>query len=208
MAVSDGFSVELTDTQGKFTITWADPARPHFVFVVTPAGYQAFGDFYKRLPTQSADFHLIPSPRTSGSSVSFAQISDIHIQNEAQTFIDDLREIAETKPAFIVATGDLTNTAEASQFDLYRKATESAGVPVINVIGNHDCKDFISTPENYENYLGPTYYSFDWGPCHFIVIQQLFNRPRQMDWLRKDVSLLGKEMTSSSCSTTRLIPIR
>ena len=122
VAVSDGFSVVLTDTQGKFTITWADLAKPHFVFVVTPAGYQAFGDFYKRLPTDSVDFHLIPSPQTSGRSVSFAQITDIHIQNEAQTFVDDLREIAMTKPAFIVATGDMTNTNEASQFDLYRKA--------------------------------------------------------------------------------------
>ena len=191
VAVSDGFSVMLTDAQGKFTITWADSAKPHFVFVVTPAGYQAFGDFYKRLPTDSVEFHLIPCPRSKDSSVSFAQISDIHIQNEAQTFIDDLREIAATKPAFIVATGDLTNTAKASQFDLYRKATESIGVPVINVIGNHDCKDFVSTPENYETFLGPTYYSFDWGPCHFVVINSMFNRPQQMDWLRKDIALLG-----------------
>lgn len=57
----------------------------------------------------------------------------------------------------------------------------------------------------YENYLGPTYYSFNYEHCHFIALDSIaytendgeptyygFVDNAQLEWLRQDLSVAGR----------------
>jgi len=78
---------------------------------------------------------------------------------------------------------------------------------VFNTVGNHDVvgihykKDISTEPgynkEMYRDYFGPTYYSFDWGLYHCIILDpnefldgnQFYKIPDyQVEWLRKNLS--------------------
>ena len=51
------------------------------------------------------------------------------------------------------------------------------GIPWYNVIGNHDLNmdaaDDQQSDETFERIYGPSYYSFDHGPAHFLVLDDV-----------------------------------
>ena len=53
----------------------------------------------------------------------------------------------------------------------------SLGIPVYGVIGNHDhdLKKYTDreATENYRNHFGPTYYAFDMGRTHYVVLDDI-----------------------------------
>ncbi len=60
------------------------------------------------------------------------------------------------------------------------------------MIGNHDAND--GGPSNYRRYLGPDYYSLDYGDCHFLIVNSMHKTPQQAAWIAKDLELLrGKK---------------
>lgn len=200
VAVSDGVQIVFTDAEGNYTLQNVDREKTRFVFVVTPAGYDNFGYFYQRLPSEgdrfTADFMHRRLP-DSGGSFTFAQITDVHVIDESETFSQDIGEVVNYKPSFIIATGDLVNIGpDRSQYDIYTAIISDLGCTVYNVIGNHDRDDEKKAEAemfaNYEEYLGPTYYSFDSGKSHFIVLNCLLKSEAQKEWLLKDLSMLGR----------------
>jgi len=114
------------------------------------------------------------------------------------------------------------------QYELYRELVSSLKVPLFNAIGNHELygiylegvgKDSCVVQEEdpfygvglYRQYLGPDYYSFSWGPYHFVVLNTmgvvkirnaLGDTVRtyygtvdslQLEWLRKDLQMVPAE---------------
>ena len=96
-------------------------------------------------------------------------------------------EVGRLEPDFVISTGDLwlesnTATPEAveSWVAVYREASETAGVPFFNTIGNNEIAGFMndefsaSDPRYGKHYFratyGPTAYSFDRGPFHFVAL--------------------------------------
>jgi Icc protein len=99
--------------------------------------------------------------------------------------------------AFVVSGGDLIMDAlkacepEArEQYRLYEELTTELNVPLFNAPGNHELygiylegvgEDFCIVEESdplygvgmYREYLGPDYYSFNWGPYHFMVLNTM-----------------------------------
>ena len=64
--------------------------------------------------------------------------------------------------------------------DLFKESNANLaliGIPWYNVVGNHDInfdsKDDAGSDETFHRFFGPNYYSFDHGPVHFIVLDDV-----------------------------------
>jgi Icc protein len=138
-------------------------------------------------------------------------------QEEVNAFSALAAELNELAPAFVVATGDLVdegNGATVSQadkwFDLYENVASTLNMPLYNVVGNHDVvgignQGVASTDPGYGEGIfisrfGPTYYSFDWGKYHCIVLdpndlvdgKQVYQiSDTQLRWLKDDLKHRG-----------------
>lgn len=202
VALSDGNHVVTTGALGYYALDTSDDVEP-IVYVTVPSGYSAVESFYAYLPSEPnpvADFLLRPDPATARDGFTFAQISDIHVF-DAQTrehFTQGLREIQELDetPAFVVATGDLVDSASArGQLQQYAQALASTQIPVRNVIGNHDAGGGGPNYSGfYRHFLGPDHYSWDYGSYHFVAVNCLPGFEVERPWLEQDLAAVrGKK---------------
>ncbi len=78
--------------------------------------------------------------------------------------------------AFGVTLGDIVFD-DLSVMEPLNQAIALIGIPWYNVIGNHDlnldAKDDSLSDETFERIYGPSYYSFDFGPAHFMVLDDV-----------------------------------
>lgn len=192
ICVSDGLTCVLTDVAGHYRLE-TGAGRSPFVFVVVPTGYESSTGFYQEIPADAAqftaDFGLSPSAKSRDPDFSFVQITDLHVRNEsdAELLAADLEEIQPIEPAFVVATGDEINNGHgrsAGMYTHYKAAIEGYALPICNVVGNHDLPI-----EIYEDFLGPSYYAFDYGGRHLVVLDCMSDVDQQRDWLRHDLAL-------------------
>ncbi len=211
--VSNGLTVTVTDEIGSYLL----PREGHFVFITTPSNYISTTPWYKNLLEDNLHFGLRFAPDKDSKQFTFVQITDIHLDavEEHRIFFEKaIREINKINPAFVIATGDLVSEAERATisqakewYDIYCGLISNLNMPVFNMVGNHDVvgihykKDISTEPgynkEMYRDYFGPTYYSFDWGSYHCIVLDpneflegnQFYKIPDyQVEWLRKNLS--------------------
>jgi outer membrane protein assembly factor BamB len=192
VAVSDGREVVLTDRQGEYRL---EVTSAPFVFVVLPRGYRALAhEFYRDLTKAGAkDFALVDWPESRPDDVRFVQITDTHVGSKGASlngFIEDVEEInaLSPRPAFVVATGDLVDTGtKTEQFDDYVAGTGRFQLPLFNLPGNHDIRE--GQMEHYHRYLGPDYYSFNAGSCHFVLLNSMRLREEVVQqWIRRDLA--------------------
>lgn len=97
----------------------------------------------------------------------------------AQTVVPHL---AGTDAMFGVSLGDIAFN-DLSTFEPLNEAMGLIGIPWHNVVGNHDL-NYDATAihhatETFRRVYGRTYYSFDCGPVHFLVLNNVEMMPRQ-----------------------------
>ena len=114
-----------------------------------------------------------------------------------------LRAVDEASPAFAVNTGDMiygrtTDEAVAREhWRRYRAALAPFKSPIFHIPGNHDIWSETSA-RPYEEMLGPSYYSFDYGRARFIALDcgtdssQLDKK--QFEWLRQQLDEAGRRI--------------
>ena len=103
-------------------------------------------------------------------------------------------------PAFGASCGDIMFD-DLSLYPDYERAVEKMGVPFFQVIGNHDLNfdalTDIASAATFRRYFGPTYYSFDRGAVHYVVLDDVFWNhdeyfgyldANQLSWLEQDLS--------------------
>ena len=93
-------------------------------------------------------------------------------KNDSQIQLKQINE-STGNPAFIAVSGDLTNRATDAEFEDYTASTATSKLPVYPAVGNHDFapgSDYKTRIDRYREYLGPEWYSFDYGNRHFITI--------------------------------------
>ena len=117
-------------------------------------------------------------------------------------------EVAALRPAFVVSTGDLVlegnnSSPEAIErwFLFYEEITGATGLRFYNTIGNNEIAgnsndDFSPDDPRYGKHFfrafyGPTHYSFDHGPYHFVALDThrpapSFFRPKWWDYGRME----------------------
>jgi hypothetical protein len=224
VTVTDGVSVTVTDRGGAYTLI-ADGAQP-WVSVSLPAGYRiptgpaGTAAFFQPLRRDgrgemSAVFTL--QPLAGGDAAhGFLVLADPQTQNAFevarfhQETVPDVRATVDATgavPMFGVGCGDLMFD-DLTLMPEYERAVRGMGIPFFQVIGNHDL--VFDTPSDerssatFERHFGPTYYSFDRGDIHYVVLDDVFwygsgylgyLSERQQLWLRADLARIERGRT-------------
>jgi hypothetical protein len=216
--VTDGYNIVLTDAAGKYTLQ--SNATAEFVYLTLPRGYsfphqQGVARFFKALPAGgrafTADFALekLAVDDTRHNFVVWADPQIISKQDARQLVEEsapDLKNlVGQYAPDTLfhgIGCGDLV----WDKFELfadYKKAVETGGIPFFQVIGNHDMDIKSRTDEGsgqtFKSLFGPTYYSFNRGQIHYVVLDNVFFlgtakkyigylTEKQLQWLEQDLS--------------------
>ena len=205
--VSNGEQIVQTDEEGRYALA-VEPGVHRFVFVTVPDGFRATSGFYSSTRNwmgaqDGVDFWLEPAPERAARQFTLVQITDTHVVTEGEmltsgeVLAEALQQLVrEADPDMIVASGDLTNRGELAELSRFREAVETVPTPVFPLFGGHDGNEErhegVSQAGNtftrhFEAVFGPSYYSFDWGGCHFVFYpnEQSFFSPE--DQARKEV---------------------
>lgn len=200
VVVTDGHSVVRTRKNGEYKLS-VNCESARFLYITKPVGYAVPGKFYLPISPQvdvsiAADFSLRRAAPV-GDEFAFVQVTDTHIVDaeDEREFIADIGAInsLNAPPAFVAATGDLVQRgANVPEFDFYLRASKRLRWPCHHVLGNHDLGGESFNTENYERFLGPINYSFNYGRWHFIVLPVRPAWDSLQEWLEADVAARPK----------------
>ena len=217
--VSDQVNVVTTNENGFYQIQYTSTYG--ILFVSLPNGFQSKA-WWQRVDSinnvSQINFPLVKI--ASSSSFTFIHASDTHI---SETSLDRIRKfqqiIDSVKPELVLITGDLIRDAlrvpdtEATRlYELFLTEIKKTKPPVWYIPGNHEIfgierhLSLVSQQhplygrKMYHHYLGPDYYSFNYGGIHFIGLnsvefEDLWYYGRidsiQLEWLKKDVATVS-----------------
>jgi len=195
--VSDGRTIVFTKKDGSFYFNNSDK-KAKYVFVCIPNGFEKRLDFYRLLIGEDKEFEIeLPLKKFSErkeKSFNFVQITDVHINtaDNLEQFRNALTEIAgiNLKPEFIIATGDLVGKGD-ERLEIYQKGVSESEIPIFNMMGNHDCCKDTDSAINFNRFLGPDYYSFNYGKFHFLIVNCTSQNPLQKSWIEEDLEKLA-----------------
>ena len=229
VVVSDGYSVVMTDSKGRYAFT------PHpdavAVFISTPAGYAFLND--KGI---TRHYRLI-SEITTNKEISFDLVALDKDDDEHQFIIwadpqvknakDVAKMMSESVPDVKKLVGSLAPGTlihgitvgdivwdELPLFAEYDKAVQEMGIPFFQCLGNHDM-DYRkggdeTSDDTFSKMYGPTYYSFNRGKVHYVVMDNVrylgvdrqydgFIQQQQLDWLKKDLAFVPTDKLVVLC---------
>ncbi len=231
VAVSNGREIAVTGSNGRYELPLSDNS---VVFVIKPRDWTvaaddnqvprfyhihstggASGDDFEGLPPVTikngqADFPLYPSDEPDKFDV--LVFGDTQPRNEQEIYYlagDAISDLTGTDAAFGVTLGDNVFD-DLDLFDQLIESIATIGIPWRYVLGNHDIdfsadNDFDARGAWYRTF-GPSYYSFSYGPAHFIVldnIRWLVEDDRryyrtglgsdQMEFLKNELKRIGNE---------------
>lgn len=196
--VSNGSQIVRTDSDGRYTLpidddtilfvikprNWRTPVNefnlPQFHYIHKPGG-SPMSRFAGVAPTgplpDSVDFPLYPQDEPDRFKAVMFGDPQPRDQKEVDYLTHDVvEELIGTDAAFGVTLGDIVFD-DLSVMDGINKSIALIGIPWYNVIGNHDinreAKVQKHSDETYERIYGPSTYSFDYGPAHFIVLDNI-----------------------------------
>lgn len=191
--VSDGKSIVLTDTDGRFCLPGREKAQLIYVNLLT----ECHDDWYLPIEGHTGAFDFCVKPVIGKESFSFLHISDTEIEGRSQNdWLDFVRKtVKKEQPLFFANTGDLCRE-DGLRRHSYLMNSESVGVPVRYTIGNHDLCGNDYGEKLYEKYYGPTWYSFDCGKIHFVFLSigcgdcsSAYTLAEREEWLKADLAL-------------------
>jgi 3',5'-cyclic AMP phosphodiesterase CpdA len=232
VCVSNGREVVATDRYGRYqlsaygemTVFVTKPADfdyplnqnniPQFSYVHQPHGSPAALQQYPGIqPTgdlpEAVNFPLLkanPAPNFTAVITGDMQVyNDLEIGYLRDTLV---KEISGGDAAFVLALGDNVGD-DLSLYPRLLKVMRGCNRPVYLVPGNHDMNydspDDAHSLDTFKREFGPSYYSFNYGKVHFVVLDTI-NYPSsifssgskktyhgeidatQMEWLRNDLA--------------------
>ncbi|MDE0316751.1 MAG: calcineurin-like phosphoesterase family protein [Candidatus Poribacteria bacterium] len=231
--VSNGQDVVQTDANGKYSLAVSDDT---ILFVIKPRGYMTPTN-ENRLPKfyyihkphgspeglkyagvaptgplpESIDFPLTEqSEPDTFKALVFGDTQPNNMQEIEWLAHDVVEEVIGTDAVFGLSLGDLVGD-NLNLFHPLNEVMATVGIPWYNVYGNHDmnrrAKVDRFADETFERVYGPTCYSYDWGPVHFINIDNVhWSRDeenntvyfsevgeRQLTFIRNDLAFVPKD---------------
>ncbi|WP_164112332.1 MULTISPECIES: PQQ-binding-like beta-propeller repeat protein [Sphingobacterium] len=197
VVVSNGYQVVCTDAQGEFNMENNPDAR--FVFVKAPSGFKMSKQHYLKIEGQQTTYDLgvVVDPSQQVDRLDFIQITDTETALYG-TWVDNIKQYARNQGIpLIMHTGDICYE-EGMKFHARQLNSGLMGTAVHYAVGNHDLVKGKYGEELFEQLFGPTYYSFEKGPVHFVVTPMWsgdyapsYNRDQVIRWMKKD--LLNKD---------------
>lgn len=220
VGVTDGSNVTVTDKSGYYELMSNNSAE--FVYISIPAGFaflneKGIASFYHPVTEKKgvfkSDFNLekLDMDDSKHLFVVWADtqmISEKDAEQLKTTASPDLRDLVKSYPANSLFHGIGCGDLVWDRFELfedYKEAIAITGIPFFNVIGNHDMDLDARTDDNaaktFKQQFGPTYYSFNRGAIHYVVLDDVFFigagkkyigylTENQLQWLERDLSLV------------------
>ena len=196
VVVSDGIEVVKTDSKGVYQMK---SKKYHgYVFVSTPSGYEPLVSgilpkFHATLKSpanvaERVDFQLKKADGQDNHRM--LMLGDIHLarrtddQKQFAGFVKDVNATIASTPGRVYALtlGDMTwdlywITNNYSFKEYLADAAGIQGVMLYHTIGNHDHSMYYmgdyDTVKEYKELIGPTYYSFNIGKVHYVVLDDV-----------------------------------
>ena len=220
VVVTDGENFAVSGANGKYLLESEDDAK--FIYISSPAGYNSpleagVVKFYqpKQKEKKSYDFAL-EKKASDDKKHGFVVIADpqIYAAKEFPLLSEAAADIRETvgkydMPFHGIACGDLISH-DHNLYPEYVNVMSKTGIPFFNTMGNHDMVVYGPSNETtrgrYEDIFGPSYYSFNAGDIHYVVLNDNFYIGRdyfyigyldgqQLEWLKKDLSYVKEGTT-------------
>lgn len=234
VVVSDGVEVTVTNEQGIYQLQ--SDKEWGYVFISVPAGYEVPAEgvlpqFYKMMKgdastAERVDFSLTAVDGQDDYKV--LVLGDMHLANRTgdlkqfMEFTSDLnayRALHQQEKMYAIALGDMTwdlywysNTYALPEY-LNTINSQVKGLQIFHTIGNHDY-DYKATNDRdaesrFMDYIAPTYYSFNLGKVHYVVLDDIdcsnydgttsrdYEKrvsAGQLSWLAKDLSHVDKSV--------------
>ncbi|MEZ6055825.1 MAG: calcineurin-like phosphoesterase family protein [Planctomycetaceae bacterium] len=196
--VSNGSEIVKTNAEGRYELPVTDDT---ILFVIKPSGWQVpmsadqLPQFYyihkpngspaSRYPgvaptgplPESVDFALTPNAEPETFRALFFGDPQPRDQKEVDWISHDvIEELIGTDASFGVTLGDIAFD-DLRTFEALNHSVAMLGIPWYNVIGNHDinydARSRQHANETYERVYGPSWYSFDYGKVHFVVVDDI-----------------------------------
>ena len=223
--VSNQRTFAKTDSNGKWTMPYTGD---EVFFVVKPSGYappvnkenlplfyyisdvegSPSGLRFKGIdPTgakpSSIDFPLYKQDEPDRfKAIMFADTQPRDVREAEYIAHDVVESLIGVDASFGVTLGDVVFD-NLSVYGPLNGAIGLIGIPWYNVVGNHDLnldvKGEADSIETFKRIFGPNYYSFDYGPTHFIVLDDVEYLgqgngyrggigKQQMEWVKNDLA--------------------
>lgn len=201
ISVSNGVDVVKTDAEGKYALdisddtilfvikprNWMPPLSklnlPQFFYIHKPNGSPAT-QYPGVAPTgelpASVDFPLLKQEEPDQFKVILFGDTQPRNKQEVDFMAHDVlpQILADNAhgAAFGITLGDVVFD-DLNVYGPHNEAVALLGKPWYNVLGNHDLNydapnDRLAD-ETFENTFGPAYYSFDYGPVHFVTLDDV-----------------------------------
>ncbi len=227
VAVTDGRQVVQTDRRGCYRLAATSDAE--FIYLSLPSGYdlpvkQGTSGFWQRIDPKRRthyDFDLRRST-TDATRHRLVVLADpqVYFDEELDSLrraaADIRRTAADGIPTFGVVCGDIIGDIyhSPSFFEPVRDALAQSGVPFFYVVGNHDLDQGVRSNDgarrSFKAVFGPTYYSFNLGRVHYVVLDDSFLLARsylyvgyleeqQLRWLEQDLAQVAAGSTVVAC---------
>ena len=221
IVISDGFNVTTTNEHGKYQLPRNKDAA--YVYYSIPAEYEVIAKasgpvFYSLIKGDNNEYNFALRKLPNGKEEKFAlfTFADPQVASSAKLgrfkneFVPGVKEHSSTLdiPCYGITLGDIVSNSNTSNTlsymsqvrDYMRKSV--IGMPVFQVMGNHDCNYFNETEplplepteegseENtipytnnnkeqvkaqraFESNLGPVNYSFNRGDVHIVAMRDI-----------------------------------
>ena len=232
VVVSDGAEVTVTNEKGIYQLKSAK--KWGYVFISVPSGYEVpsvgvLPQFHRALKNSAdvverADFKL---EKVDGQdSYKIFMLGDMHLANRTgdlgqfAQFTSDLTDYMtrhKGEKMYALTLGDMTWDlywySNSYYFPQYLNTVNSQikNLQIFHTMGNHD-NDFQTRSDydaavKYVDQICPTYYSFNIGKVHYVVMDDIdcssydgstsrnyvkSLSAEQLDWLAKDLSYVAK----------------
>jgi len=196
VCVSDGVEVVRTDKDGVYQL--ASKKYHKYVFVSVPSGYEpARQGILPVIHTQLEKSEYVPErvdfylkEALDQTDHTMLMLGDMHLanrtndRNQFRDFVNDLNAFTLTLsgPVYGLTLGDMTWDLywETNNYG-YREYLDDAqtiqDLTVYQTIGNHDHSMYqvgdYNTVAEYKQEVAPTYYSFNVGNVHYVVLDDV-----------------------------------
>lgn len=245
VTVSDGYVCTVTDDKGAYQLRKGSEKASR-INISLPAEYEVpiengLPCFWQEVKSGQTryDFKLTPlKSRETGFYLYCladpqCQNTTRHTKRFVNESVTDLKAYTETNsglPAYGITLGDVGYNTQSIDYNKANNvfsvmksamANTKTGMPVFQVIGNHDNSVLVGNTtynedgdikmeEAFANVFGPVNYSFNRGNAHIVAMDNILAtdpekvygcgfRDDQLEWLKQDLSYVSKDKLLILC---------
>lgn len=225
ISVTDGINVVKTDINGKYVLK--SDTNTRFIHISTPTNYQLSmtgkDQFFYRVEDrhrrrQKKDFILVKTEKDDfRHSLIVCADPQVGFNEEVpllEGILADIRSYTSHMDENIygIVCGDLVVAVNQKDPPIKEIVNQFSNLnfPFFFLAGNHDLNMNHRSNENskktFEEIIGPTYYSFNRGKVHYVILDDVFYTGRsssyigyipehQLKWLEQDLANIKKGST-------------